>query len=730
MPCHVQNSFTGGGGPAGPGRCRDRRPARIQTTSRPSVLLGRVVRVSSHNNTVSGRPVAEPPSGVPQRAQHSSQAVEPVPGFGRIPVSNVSPVVEGGRYPAKAVVDEWFPVTANVFREGHDAVNATAVLTAPDGTRREFAMEQQEPMGLDIWQGWVQADAEGDWSLHVEGWSDVWGTVHHNAVAKLHADVDRELVCLELADVLRQAAGNATRAGDPTAAALLEAKAAAFLPGLPAAELLEMAQSGSLARAMASFGPRELVSPTEAHPLRVDRRRALYSSWYEFFPRSQGAHWDDAAQQWVSGTFASSHERLEAAAAMGFDIVYLPPIHPIGQAFRKGRNNSLDPSEHDPGSPWAIGSEAGGHDAVHPDLGTLDDFDEFVAKAKELGLEVALDFALQASPDHPWVTEHPEWFTTRLDGTIAYAENPPKKYQDIYPINFDNDREGIYRECLRLLQFWIGHGVTVFRVDNPHTKPVDFWAWIMAEVHRTNPEVIFLAEAFTRPAMMHALGAVGFHQSYTYFTWRNTKWELETYLTELSTESADRYRPNFFVTTPDINPAYLQSGNPTAFAIRAILAATLSPSWGVYSGFELCEHEVFRPGGEEYLNSEKYEYRPRDWNSQPNLSMLVGRLNEIRRNHPALQQLRKIDFHHAPHDQVIVFSKTEGEDRIIVVSSLEPWHEVSSEVYLDMSKLGLDPGAVIDVHDELTGQTWTWGSRAFVSLHPGSPAHIFSVRTR
>ncbi|MEL4357916.1 alpha-1,4-glucan--maltose-1-phosphate maltosyltransferase [Luteococcus sp. H154] len=666
-----------------------------------------------------------------QASAPTANPVSPVPGFGRIPVCNVSPVVEEGNYPAKAVVGEWFPVRANVFREGHDAVNATIVLTCPDGTTRSFPMAKQEPAGLDIWEGWAAADQEGDWTFHVEGWSDVWHTTHHNAEAKLQADVDRELVCLEVRDVAERAAAQAEHADDHTSAALLRAKAAAFLAELPAHELLEMLNSASLNRAMITHGPRELVTPTREYGLRVDRRRALFSSWYEFFPRSQGAWWDEEKQCWHSGTFASSHERLEAAAQMGFDIVYLPPIHPIGSAFRKGRNNSLEPSEHDPGSPWAIGSADGGHDAVHPDLGTIEDFDEFVAKAKSLDLEIALDFALQASPDHPWVTEHPEWFTTRLDGTIAYAENPPKKYQDIYPINFDNDRDGIYRECLRLLRFWIGHGVTVFRVDNPHTKPVDFWAWIMSEVHKTNPEVIFLAEAFTKPEMMHALGKVGFHQSYTYYTWRNTKWELETYLTELSRETAHMYRPNFFVNTPDINPAYLQSGNPTAFSIRAILAATLSPTWGVYSGFELCEHEVFRPGGEEYLNSEKYEYRPRDWkNHQPNLSVLIGRLNEIRREHSALQQLRKIDFHHAPNDAVIVYSKTDGDDRIIVVCSLNPWDAVDSEIYLDMSKLGLDQDAVLEVHDELGGGTWTWGARSYVSLHPGNPAHVFSVTVK
>ncbi|WP_420175314.1 alpha-1,4-glucan--maltose-1-phosphate maltosyltransferase [Luteococcus sp. OSA5] len=665
------------------------------------------------------------------QAVPSQQAVDAVPGFGRIPVTNVHPFVEEGAYAAKAVVGEWFPVRANVFREGHDAVNATIVLTSPSGRTSTFPMLQQEPRGLDIWEGWAQADEEGDWTFRVEGWSDVWETTHHNAVAKLQAEMDVELVCLELQDVINRAAEQAASAQDEVQASVLRASAALMNPARTPSDLLESLQASSLLRAMRHYGPRELVTPTREQRLQVDRRRALFSSWYEFFPRSQGAWWDEEKQCWHSGTFASSHERLEAAAQMGFDVVYLPPIHPIGTAFRKGRNNSLTPSEHDPGSPWAIGSPDGGHDAVHPDLGTIDDFDEFVAKAKSLGLEVALDFALQASPDHPWVKEHPEWFTTRLDGTIAYAENPPKKYQDIYPINFDNDREGIYRESLRILKFWIEHGVTVFRVDNPHTKPVDFWAWIMSEVRKTNPEVIFLAEAFTRPQMMQALGKVGYQQGYTYFTWRNAKWELESYLTELSRETAHIFRPNFFVNTPDINPAFLQSGNPAAFSIRAVLAATMSPSWGVYSGFELCEHEVFRPGGEEYLNSEKYEYRPRDWqNHQPNLSVLLGRLNEIRRENPALQQLRKIDFHHAPNDQVIVYSKTDGDSRVLVVCSLDPWNAQDSEIYLDMSKLGLDHDAVIEVHDELGGGTWTWGARAFVSLHPGNPAHIFSVRVK
>ncbi len=650
-----------------------------------------------------------------------------VPGLARIPVANLQPVIEGGAHPAKAVVGELFPVTANVFREGHDAVAATVVLTSPDGRELSFRMQQVEPLGLDIWTGEVAADAEGDWTMRVEAWSDVWGTWVHTAHAKLPVGVDVDLVCLEGQQVLLRAAQLAEDAGEATDAIVLRSAAQAFLPDRPVRELLEITEAPSINRLMSDHVVRELVSPTLDYPLVVERPRALFSSWYEFFPRSQGAHRDEHGH-WVSGTFDSSHERLEAAAAMGFDIVYLPPIHPIGTAFRKGRNNTLDPGAEDPGSPWAIGSPAGGHDAIHPDLGDFDAFDRFVARARELGLEVALDFALQASPDHPWATEHPEWFTTRLDGTIAYAENPPKKYQDIYPINFDNDPEGIYHESLRILRLWISHGVTVFRVDNPHTKPVNFWRWLLGEVHRTNPEVIFLAEAFTRPEMMAALGKVGFQQSYTYFTWRNEKWELEEYLTELSGLKAAYYRPNFWVNSPDINPTFLQSGAPAAFTIRAVLAATLSPSWGVYSGFELLEHLPLRVGGEEYLDSEKYEYRPRDYNAPGNLNMLLGKLNEIRREHPALQQLRHITFHHATNSQVIVYSKRQGDDTVIVVCSLDPHNPVDSEVYLDMGALGVAPSDLITVDDYLNWGSYTWGQRAFVRLSPQQPAHIFIVR--
>lgn len=664
-------------------------------------------------------------------ASHHSSApagLERTPGgIGRIPVTDVSPVVHDGAYPVKCVVDERIPIRAHVFREGHDAVCASVILTSPQGTQTRVDMTQIEPIGLDIWQAHVRPDAEGEWTFRVEGWSDPWNTWLHHAHAKLPAGVDPELVCAEGRQLMSQASAVAEEAGASGDAGVLRGATEMLLADRPVDELLELIESRPLRRAMASFAPRLLVSPTREYPIRVERRRAAFSSWYEFFPRSQGATYDEETHTWTSGNLDSSHERLEAAAAMGFDVVYLPPIHPIGSAFRKGRNNSLTPAEGDPGSPWAIGSAEGGHDAIHPELGDFDAFDRFVAKARQLGLEVALDFALQASPDHPWVSEHPEWFTTRIDGTIAYAENPPKKYQDIYPINFDNDPVGIYNEALRIIRFWIDRGVTIFRVDNPHTKPLDFWDWLTTQVYRTNPEVIFLAEAFTRPQMMHALGKVGFQLSYTYFTWRNTKWELEQYMRELSQEMADFYRPSFWVNTPDINPFFLQSGNPAAFAIRAILAATLSPSWGVYSGFELFEHVPFKVGGEEYLDSEKYEYRPRDFSAEPNLGLLLGRLNEIRRDHPALQQLRDIEFHHVPDENIIAFSKRDGDDTVLVVCSLAPEAALESELYIDYAKLGRPAGEVLTMKDLLTGASFHWGARNFIRLTPDRPAHILSV---
>ncbi len=454
---------------------------------------------------------------------------------------------------------------------------------------------------------------------------------------------------------------------------LTEAAAAMRDTAETAAQRLYAAEAPAVQSALAEFPLRERPHRSGPWPVRVERPRALYGAWYEFFPRSEGATLNPPR----SGTFRTAAMRLPAVAAMGFDVVYLPPIHPIGHTFRKGPNNTLTPGPDDPGSPWAIGSEAGGHDTVHPDLGTMADFEHFMSVAADNGLEIALDFALQASPDHPWVAAHPEWFVTRADGSIAYAENPPKKYQDIYPIAFDADFDGLVDECERILRLWMGKGVRIFRVDNPHTKTVEFWEVLFARIYATDPDVLFLAEAFTRPAMMRTLGTVGFHQSYTYFTWRNTKWELETYFTELSTFAADYMRPNCFVNTPDINPFFLQSGNKAAFAIRATLAALLAPTYGVYAGFEVYEHKPLAPGKEEYLDSEKFQYRPRDWAAASHTSLVpyLTLLNQIRREHPAFHELRNLRFEshrQLADDRVVEADRGRGRRRHLRAGPQQP----------------------------------------------------------
>mgnify|MGYP002620382901 FL=1 len=417
---------------------------------------------------------------------------------------------------------------------------------------------------------------------------------------------------------------------------------------------------------------------------------------------------------------------------MGFDVVYLPPIHPIGEVNRKGRDNALRAAPGDVGSPWAVGSAAGGHDAVHPSLGTVADFRAFVKRAQDLGLEVALDLALQCAPDHPWVTQHPEWFTTRPDGTIAYAENPPKKYEDIYPLNFDNDRDGLRAEILRIVLYWVEQGVRIFRVDNPHTKPIDFWHWLIWRVKEVEPDVLFLAEAFTRPAIMHALATIGFTQSYTYFTWRTTAWELRTYCEEL-VASLDHMRPNFWPNTPDILPEHLQTGGPPMFKTRAILAALLSPSWGIYAGYELYEHEA-REGVDEYRNNEKYQLRPRPWAEAEraglSLAPFLARLNAIRRENPALQQMRTLRFHDVDNDQVLCWSKRDPDtgNTILVVCSLDPHHAHWANTTLDMPALGLDWTDRMTVRDLITGAEYDWGQHNAAHLDPTrEPAHIFLV---
>jgi starch synthase (maltosyl-transferring) len=656
----------------------------------------------------------------------------------RIPIMDVRPVIEGGQYAVKATVGEPFTVTASVFREGHDQLGCGVVLTGPDGRDRALLlMRRADPNVPDLYRADVRPDSEGAWTYRVEAWSDPYATWGHDATIKIDAGVDVELMLTEGGLLLERAAQALPGDAATDRRTLTDAVAALRDTERPVGARLAAGVSDEVVDVFTRTPLRDLLSRSWAYPMFADRTRALYGAWYEFFPRSEGAV-VDAEGTVRSGTLRTAAERLPAVAAMKFDVIYLPPIHPIGTVNRKGRNNTLTPGPEDVGSPWAIGSDEGGHDAIHPELGTIDDFDAFVARAREEGLEVALDLALQAAPDHPWVSTHPEWFTTRADGSIAYAENPPKKYQDIYPINFDNDPEGIYAEVLRVVRHWMSHGVRIFRVDNPHTKPVAFWERLFAEIRRTDPDVVFLSEAFTKPAMMRALATVGFHQSYTYFTWRNAAWEIREYVTEVSRETAHVLRPNFFVNTPDILPAFLQHGGPAAFKVRAVLAALSVPSWGVYAGYELFEHVALRPGAEEYLDSEKFQIRVRDWDRIDkegwSLAPYLTRLNDIRRSHPALQELRNVSFHSSDNEAFVCWSKRSvaedgTEDLLIVVVNLDPHAAQETTIRLDMPALGLDWHDLFSVHDELTGDTWTWGEHNYVRLDPGSePAHVFSVR--
>ncbi len=587
-----------------------------------------------------------------------------------------------------------------------------------------------------IWHGGDRYSAEltipgrGEYSFSIESYDHPFATWLHDAEIKIEAGVEPELMCnigIALFEEL-VALDSGAKAMSKSAVAALKNEKLTHIDRFTAASTDEI-------RAYVLAKPiRRLADRTATFPIFSDHPRALVGSWYEFFPRSEGAKLN-ADGSITSGTFATASLRIPAVAAMGFDILYLPPIHPIGKTFRKGRNNTLTPTESDPGVPWAIGGAEGGHMAINPALGTMKDFESFVATAKKNKIEIALDFALQASPDHPWVREHPEFFSHRLDGTIAYAENPPKKYQDIYPINFDNDYQGILNESLAVLRFWIAKGISVFRVDNPHTKPLHFWADVMATIRRESPDVIFLAEAFTKPAMMHALGMVGFHQSYTYFTWRTSKEELTAYGEEVAHQSSGFFRPNFWVNTPDILPFHLQSGNPAIFAIRAALAATLTPSWGMYAGYELYEHRRFKEGGEEYLDSEKYEIKVRDWDAaakkQLTLAPFITVLNKIRRENIALQRLRNLHFHHCENDQIIAYSKREGDNLILVVVNLDPNFAQETTIHWDFSALDIKEGS-FEVTDLVDSARYTWSPKTYVRLDPtrlsGKVVHIAKVK--
>ena len=673
----------------------------------------------------------------------SSAAPQPAPFslIGRIPVTEVFPVVEDGRWPAKAVVGEVIPIRATVFREGHDCYGATAVLVRPDGSDGPSARMHDIAPGLDRYEASVAPDAPGDWRLRVEGWSDPYATWSHDAGIKVPAGIDVELMLEEGARVLDRAVAIEGR-DEEGVKALNDAVWIMRDPSNPVADRLAAGMSDSVKAALERLPLRDHVSPTAEYPLQVDRERALAGSWYEIFPRSLGSS-RDADGTVHAGTLRTAAQNLDRIAAMGFDVLYLTPVSPIGTTNRKGRNNTLVAQPGDPGSPYGIGSADGGHDAINPELGGVEDFIALVARARELGMEVALDLALQCSPDHPWVTEHPEWFTILADGSIAYAENPPKKYQDIYPLNFDNDPEGIYAAILDVVNTWIGRGVTIFRVDNPHTKPLTFWQRLLRQIHAEHPDVLFLAEAFTRPAMMRTLGEIGFHQSYTYFAWRNTKQELIDYMVELSQDTAHVLRPTFWPTTHDILTPFMTNGKVPAFKIRAALAATMSPSWGIYSGYELAESTP-RPGFEEQIDNEKYELKPRNFAAARanGIATLLTRLNAARAAHPALLQLRDIWFHGTSDDSLIAYSKhvdaahsPMGEDDVVLtVINLDPHRAREGEVYLNLEALGLPPGTdgshpVLRVTDELTGAAYEWSGQNYVRLDPfeGRVAHVFRV---
>ena len=674
------------------------------------------------------------PAQIPLRPRPGNSSAGTL--IGRIPLAEPRPAAPGG-FPAKAFAGEVVPFSVVAFREGHDRIGVHVRLTDPDGVK---TLHRLAPLGdgSDRWLADIALDAQGDWRYRFEAFADDFATWAHAASVKIAAGVDVAVMAALGRDLLARAASDKRR---PAAQRATLTRAAALLDDADAATALSVAVDPDLAAIFAARPLMSLSAETAKQTIVVERTRAGVGAWYEFFPRSEGATRKKDGKI-TSGTFRTAARSLDRVAAMGFDVLYLPPIHPIGRTHRKGPNNTLDARPGDPGSPWAIGAAEGGHDAVHPDLGTLADFRSFVRTARSAGVEVALDLALQASPDHPWVAAHPEWFTTLPDGTIAYAENPPKKYQDIYPLNFDDDPVGLRDEVLRVVRHWIAQGVKIFRVDNPHTKPLQFWEWLIAQVTATDPDVIFLAEAFTRPAPLRGLAAAGFQQSYTYFTWRSTKRELETFLTGLAHETADYLRPNLFVNTPDILTEYLQFGGRAAYKVRAAIAATAAPVYGVYAGYELFEN-VARPGSEENIDNEKYEYKLRDFagaeSSGDSLAPYLRRLNEIRRAHPALGQLRNLRVHWSDDDSILVYSKhldgrftEDGEpDTILVVANVDPHSVRETTVHLDTRIWGVEPGKTFEVVDLVTGAGWTWSDHNYVRLDAfDEPVHILHVRGR
>ncbi len=636
-------------------------------------------------------------------------------------IANVWPELDGGRFPGKREVGDTFEVTADILREGHEAL--TAVLqyrTVKDTGWREVRME---PVGNDRWVGRFPLEENARYVYTIEAHPDAYGSWAEDLKKRLAADMEVASELLEGAELLRRALARAAGADRTRLAARLAEFEGAGTP----AQRVRLLLDAETAELMETYPDRSAATRYDRElEVVVDRPLARFAAWYEMFPRSQGK------VPGRHGTFKDCLDRLPAIAAMGFDVIYLPPIHPVGRSFRKGKNNRLTAAPEDPGSPWAIGNEHGGHKAVEPALGTLDDFRALVEAARQAGLEIALDYALQCSPDHPYVRDHPEWFHARPDGTIKYAENPPKKYQDIYPLNFYcRDRETLWEELKGILLFWIEQGVRNFRVDNPHTKPIPFWAWVIGEIQALHPDVIFLAEAFTRPKLMQALAKVGFTQSYTYFTWRNFKQELVDYFTELTqTEVAEYFRGNLFTNTPDILPPILQRGGRPAFKMRLALAATLSPLYGIYSGYELCENAGI-PGTEEYLDSEKYQIVVRDWKAPGNLTDYIARINTIRRANPALQENRNLRFHASDDDNILCYGKRslDGGNVILVAVNLDPFEPHRARIRLPLEPLGIGQDERFQAHELIADRRHLWkGAEQTLLLDPREePAAIFRL---
>lgn len=649
----------------------------------------------------------------------------PDEGRRRVVIEGVTPEIDAGRFPVKRVVGDSVVVEADVFADGHDAV-ACVLLWRPLGTESWTSVEM-EPLGNDRWRAEFRVQRLGQYQYTVEGWVDRFRTWRKDLVKRIEAEQNVDTELLIGTELIEAAAERAPR----------EARAAfrewiSAVREAPAEERAVRALDEQLAALVHQYPDRSLAVRYQRELLvRVERQRARFSTWYEFFPRST------AAEAGRHGTFADCEQRLEYVASMGFDVVYLPPIHPIGSSFRKGRNNSLTPAPDDPGSPWAIGAAEGGHTAIHPDLGSMADFERLVARARALNMEIALDLAFQCTPDHPYVKEHPSWFRHRPDGTIQYAENPPKKYQDIYPLDFESeDWEGLWTELKRVVLFWIDHGVRIFRVDNPHTKAFPFWEWLIAEVLAAHPDVIFLSEAFTRPKVMYRLAKLGFTQSYTYFAWRNTKEELTQYFTELTkSQVREFFRPNLWPNTPDILTEYLQFGGRPANAVRLILAATLGASYGIYGpAFELSDNAPRNPGSEEYLNSEKYEIRAWKLDHVWSLRELITRINRVRRENPALQEDAGLRFHATDNPMLLCYSKATADlsNVVLTVVNLDVRHTQSGWVTIDLAALGMATSGAYQVHDELGDGRFLWnGARNYVELDPQSlAAHVFRLRRR